>query len=176
MTHILTSRPRSQSEMKLSIIAAMAGNRVIGRNNRLPWKLPADLKRFKTLTMGHYLLVGRKTYESIGRPLPGRTMVVITRQENYASSGVCVAHSFEEALQMAAGNEEIFIAGGAQIYEQALPRADRLYLTRIHGAFQGDTYFPRFDESKWRLISRTDREADEENSYPCSFLLYERDP
>ncbi len=175
MIPILTSELRLQCEMTLSLIAAIASNQVIGWNNRLPWKLPADLKRFKSLTMGHHLLLGRKTFESIGRPLPGRTMVVITRRKNYTPSGVQVAHSLQEALQIAAGDSEVFIAGGAQIYRQSLPLANRLHLTRIDCDFQGDAYFPRFEESQWRLVECTKMEADEDNPYPYRFLLYERD-
>jgi len=160
--------------MKLSIIAAMSANRVIGSNNDLPWRLPADWKHFKNLTMGHHLIMGRKTFESIGRPLPGRTTVVITRQTGYAPEGVLVAHSVEQALQMAAGDDEVFVAGGAQIYQQMLPRADRLYLTSVHEEFEGDTNFPEFEESDWELISEEGYAPDEKNHYPYSFLIYER--
>ena len=160
--------------MRLSIIAAMSANRVIGRNNSLPWKLPEDLKRFKKLTMGHHLLMGRKTFESIGRSLPGRTTVVITRRTGYTPTGALVAHSIEQALQMAAGDDEVFVAGGAQIYQQTLPRADRLYLTSIHQEFEGDTDFPEFDESDWQLTFQESRQPDEQNSYSYSFLIYER--
>src|SRR5437867_8251794 len=130
--------------MTLSIIAAMARNRVIGRDNRLPWHLPADLARFKQLTMGHWLLVGRKTYDSIGRPLPGRTIVVITRNKGFTAKGVLVAYSLAEAVRMAAG-DEVFVAGGAQIYQQALPLARRMYLTILDQDFEGDAFFPDFD-------------------------------
>ncbi len=160
--------------MRLSIIAAMSANRVIGRNNSLPWRLPADLKRFKNLTIGHHLLMGRKTFESIGQPLPGRTTVVITRQSRYSPTGALVAHSIEQALLIAAQESEVFVAGGAQIYQQMLPRADRLYLTSIDKEFEGDTAFPDFDESEWRLIFKENRGPDEKNSYHYSFLTYER--
>ena len=160
--------------MRLAIIAAMAANRVIGSNNDLPWRLPADWKRFKSLTMGHHLIMGRKTFESIGQPLPGRTTIVITHQTGYAPEGVLVAHSVEQALQMAAGEDEVFVAGGAQIYQQMLPRADRLYLTSIHEEFEGDTDFPEFEESDWQLISEEGYEPDEKNPYPYTFLVYER--
>ncbi len=118
--------------MRLSIIAAMSANRVIGSNNDLPWRLPADWKHFKSLTMGHHLIMGRKTFESIGQPLPGRTTVVITHQTGFAPTGVLVAHSIDQALQMVVEDDEVFVAGGAQIYQQMLPQADRLYLTSIH--------------------------------------------
>ena len=160
--------------MRLSIIAAMSANRVIGRNNSLPWKLPADLKRFKNLTMGHHLLMGRKTFESIGQPLPGRTTVVITRQTRYSPTGALVAHSIEQALQLAAQDSEVFVAGGAQIYQQMLPRADRLYLTSLDKEFEGDSTFPDFDESDWQLIFQENRGPDEKNAYHYSFLTYER--
>ncbi len=160
--------------MRLSVIAAMSANRVIGSNNDLPWRLPADLKRFKSLTMEHHLIMGRKTFESIGRPLPGRTTVVITHQTDYAPEGVLVALSVEQALQMAAGDDEVFVAGGAQIYQQVLPRADRLYLTSIHEDFEGDTNFPEFEESDWKLISEEGYGPDEKNPYAYTFLIYER--
>ncbi len=160
--------------MRLSIIAAMSANRVIGSSNNLPWRLPADLKRFKNLTMGHHLIMGRKTFESIGQPLPGRTTVVITHQTGYAPSGVLVAHSIDQALQLAADDPEVFVAGGGQIYQQMLPRADRLYLTSIHEEFEGDTDFPEFKESDWKLISEEDHPPDEKNSYPYSFLIYKK--
>jgi dihydrofolate reductase len=158
---------------KLSLIAAMSTNRVIGLNNRLPWRLSADLKRFKNLTMGHSLLMGRKTYESIGRPLPGRTIVVLTRQKDFAPPGVLVAHTLDQALKMAPG-DEIFIAGGAEIYQQTLPLADRLYLTIVEGEFAGDAHFPPFDESDWRLLSEEHHEPTETSPYSHRFLVYER--
>ncbi len=160
--------------MRLSLIAAMSAHRVIGRDNSLPWKLPADWKHFKNLTMGHHLLMGRKTFESIGRPLPGRTTVVITRQSGYSPTGVLVAHSIEQALQLAAQDSEVFVAGGAEIYRQMLPRVDRIYLTSIDKDFEGDTFFPDFDESDWQLISQENREPDEKNAYPYTFLTYVR--
>ena len=160
--------------MRLSIIAAMSANRVIGNNNNLPWRLPADLKRFKSLTMGHHLIMGRKTFESIGKPLPGRTTVVITHQTGFAPEGVLVAHSIDQALDVVTGDDEVFVAGGAQIYQQMLPRADRLYLTSIHEEFEGDTNFPEFEESDWQLISEEGYEPDEKNPYPYTFLIYER--
>ena len=162
--------------MKLSIVVAMSVNRVIGRDNALPWKLPADLKHFRELTLGHHLLMGRKTFESIGRPLPGRTTVVITRQDGYAREGILVVSSVDEAVELAskAGEPEAFIAGGAEIYQQTLQRADRLYLTLVHRSFQGDTLFPEFDKSAWQEVSRKDLEPDEENSCAMSFLTYEK--
>ncbi len=159
--------------MKLSIIAAMSVNRVIGRNNGLPWKLPPDLRRFQSLTLGHCLLMGRKTFQSIGRPLPGRTTIVVTHQSDYAPAGVLVAHSLEEALRLASG-DEVFVAGGAQIYRQTLPLAERLYLTLVEKEFPGDTWFPEYNESDWRLIWEDRREPSAGIDFAYRFLLYER--
>jgi dihydrofolate reductase len=163
--------------MKMSLIAALATNNVIGRNNQVPWCLRTDLRRFKTLTMGHRLIMGRKTYDSVGRPLPGRTNVVITRRADWAAEGVTVAHSLEEALHLAAnaGESEAFIAGGAEIYELAIHRADRMYLTRVHAEVEGDTWFPEFDDvTEWKLVDAEHCDADEKNDHPFSFLTYDR--
>ena len=163
--------------MKLSMIAALSTNNVIGRDNQVPWRLSTDLKRFKALTMGHHLIMGRKTYESVGRPLPGRINVVITRQPDYAPEGVTVLHSLEEAIRVAeqAGDAEAFIAGGAEIYAQAMHRADRMYLTRVHAEVEGDTWFPDFDDvSEWRLTDSEHFDADDKNDFPFSFLTYDR--
>ncbi len=161
--------------MKLSMIVAMATNRVIGRDNALPWRLPADLKRFKRLTMGHHLLMGRKTYESIGRPLPGRTTVVITRQDNLEIDGVTIAGSIDDAVEIAAraGDDEAFIAGGAEIFVQTLDRVDRLYLTLIHAAIDGDALFPEIDRTRWREVAREDHDPNERNHYAFSFVDFE---
>ncbi len=159
--------------MNLSIIAAMSANRVIGRQNSLPWRLPADLARFKRLTMGHPVIVGRKTFEAIGRPLPGRTMIVLTRRPDYAPEGTLVAHSLEEAIGMAQ-SDEVFVIGGEQIYRQALPRAHRLYLTLVEAQFEGDAVFPEFSRSEWQLVSSEQHSADDKNPYPYTFLVYER--
>lgn len=161
--------------MKLSLIVAMSDNRVIGRAGGLPWHLSADLRRFKRLTMGHFLLMGRKTYESIGRPLPGRTSIVITRQSDYqVPAGVLLARSLEEALQMVRGEEEVFVIGGGEIYEQTLPLAARLYVTRVHAMVEGDTYFPTFDEQAWQIVEHSRHEPDQKNAYPYSFVTLER--
>jgi dihydrofolate reductase len=159
--------------MKLSAIVAMASNRVIGANNQLPWRLPADLARFKRVTMGHTLVMGRKTYESIGRPLPGRTMIVVTRQPDFAPPGVKVAHSVDEALALARGDDEVFIAGGAELYAQTIGRLDRLYLTRIEREVPGDTRFPELDLSAWRLIEEDHHPATTPDALPYAFLTYE---
>jgi len=163
--------------MKLSLIAALATNNVIGRDNQVPWHLSTDLRRFKTLTMGHHLIMGRRTFESVGRPLPGRVNVIITRSEDWTSEGVTVVRSLEDAVRIAtnAGDEEAFIAGGAQIYELAMHRADRMYLTRVHAEVEGDTWFPEFDDvSEWHLTDAEHFDADEKNEYPFSFLTYDR--
>jgi dihydrofolate reductase len=163
--------------MKLSMIAALSTNNVIGRDNQVPWHLRTDLKRFKSLTMGHHLIMGRKTYESVGRPLPGRINVVITRQTEYAPEDVIVVHSLEEAVRIAAkaGDQEAFIAGGAEIYAQSMHRADRMYLTRVHAEVEGDTWFPDFDDvSEWKLTDSEHFDADEKNDFPFSFLTYDR--
>ena len=140
--------------MRISIIAAMARNRIIGRENGLPWHLPEDLRHFKRLTMGHHILMGRKTFESIGKPLPGRTSIVITRNRNYASQGVHCAASIEAALASCKGDDEIFFIGGAELYQQAIAYAERLYLTEIKKDFEGDARFPEYDKTLWHEISR----------------------
>lgn len=162
--------------MILSIIVASADNGVIGRDGGLPWRLPADLRRFKRLTLGHHLLMGRRTFESVGRPLPGRTTVVITRRPDWRVEGVTVARSFREATSVArrAGEDEAFVAGGAQVYREALSSADRIYWTRVRGVFPGDTFFPEPDLTRWELVEEEDHEADEANPHPFRFLFYER--
>lgn len=160
--------------MKISIVVAMAANRVIGRDNQLPWHLPADLQHFKQTTMGKPILMGRKTWESIGRPLPGRTNIVITRDENYEAPGCVVVHSIEAALQTAEQQDEVMIIGGAEFYRQVLPRTDRIYLTRINEDFEGDTLFPELDSSEWQEVERVDCDADEKNPHSYSFIELDR--
>lgn len=163
--------------MRLSIIAVVAANRVIGRDNKLPWHQGADLKRFKALTMGHHVLMGRKTYQELGKPLPGRVNVVITNSPSFAPEGVAIARSIDEAIAKAeaAGDEEIYIIGGGEIFRQTMHRADRMHITQIHADVAGDTFFPEFDDvNEWRLDDREDFEADEKNDYPFSFLTYDR--
>ena len=161
----------------ISAIVAMSENRVIGRNNQLPWHLPADLKHFKAITTGHPILMGRKTYESIGKPLPNRTNFVITRDASFQAPGCIVVTSLEAALQQAAELQakELFIIGGAQIYQQAMPIIQRLYLTIVHQQFEGDAFFPEFDAQKqWKLREETRHDADERNACAMSFQMYER--
>ena len=161
--------------MTISIIAAVSDNDVIGRDNKMPWRQSADLKRFKALTIGHHLLMGRKTYDSLDMELPGRTIVVITHDAKLQHDGVLVAHSVDQAIDLASLDSEIFIAGGSQIFEQAIPRADTMYITRVHADIEGDTFFPEFDDvTEWELVDSEHYEADEKNQYPYSFLTYER--
>lgn len=142
---------------RLSIVAALARNRVIGTDNRLPWHLPDDLRRFKALTLGHPVVMGRKTYASIGRPLPGRTNIVVTRDRDYAAAGCIVVHTLAAALDASTGTDEIFIIGGAEIYALALPRTDRLHLTEIDADFPGDALFPAYEAGAFKLLSRETR-------------------
>ncbi len=158
----------------ISIIAALAENRVIGVNNTLPWRLPNDLKHFRRLTTGHAIIMGRRNHESIGKPLPERTNIVITRNHDYRAPGCLVAHSLDEALKMADDDAEVFVIGGAEIYRAALARADRLYLTRVHAEVQGDTFFPEFDRNEWRESACERHAADERHAYAYSFVVLER--
>jgi len=160
--------------MRISIIAAMSSNRAIGLSDGLPWHLPADLKRFKQLTMGRPMIMGRKTFDTIGRPLPGRLTIVVTRRTDFAHPGVLVAHSIEDALDQAGDVEEIFIAGGGEIYRLTLDVADRIYLTVIHQEFEGDVFFPPFDESKWEVVEEQEFHPDEQNPLRFTFLTLDR--
>ena len=160
--------------MKISVIAAMSQNRVIGRDGSLPWHLPTDLARFKSITTGHTVIMGRKTYESVGKPLPNRRTIIITRNNDYQCADVFIAHSLDEALDHAAHEDEIFILGGETVYRIALPRADRLYLTIIHATIEGDTYFPNLDFDDWKLVEDERHEIDERHAYAFSFRRYER--
>jgi dihydrofolate reductase len=156
--------------MIISLIAAMSENRVIGRDNSIPWHLPADLQRFKQITMGHPLIMGRKTFESIGRPLPGRKTIVISRNSGYQAGGCIVAHSLQDALAECAGDNEVFICGGAEVYLQTLQLATRIYLTIIHREVAGDVRFPEIPEDFMEVW----REEGMDNSIPCSYIRYER--
>jgi len=158
----------------VSIIAAMDRNRLIGNKNQLPWHLPADLAHFKKVTMGKPIIMGRKTFESIGRALPGRTSIVLTRASDFRGENVLVAHSLHQALEYAAGNDEVMIIGGSSIYELALPEADRLYLTYVEETYQGDAWFPEFEPGKWRVIASEAHAADEKNPSNYRFVTYER--
>jgi dihydrofolate reductase len=161
--------------MRLSLIVAMSENRVIGRNGQLPWRLSADLRRFKQLTMGHALIMGRKTWESIGRALPGRTSLVISRNPAYQAAGARIVADLPQAIRAAAGNDQVFVIGGGQIYRQALSWADRIYLTLVHARIAGDTVFPELDAEAWHLIEASSRyPADQKNEYEYSFHVYQR--
>lgn len=160
--------------MKLSIIVAMDQKGVIGLNNALPWRLSADLKNFKAVTMGKPVIMGRKTWESIGKPLPGRDNVIITRNPSYRADGCIVCHSLEEALQRYANVPEVVIIGGHDIFQSALARTDVLYLTDVHADVEGDTWFPVFDRTEWHQLSQQDFAADEKNQYPFTFSVLER--
>ncbi|MGH9754259.1 MAG: dihydrofolate reductase [Blastocatellia bacterium] len=166
--------------MIVSIIAAMDRKRGIGVDNKLPWRLSADLKRFRELTMGHHIIVGRKTFESImqigGRPLPGRRMIVVTRDRSYRAEGCDAAHSIEDATRLARerGESEVFICGGAEIYAQSIEVADRMYLTLVDAEVAADTFFPEFDEREWSERESFYHPADEKNQYPFTFKLMVR--
>lgn len=158
--------------MKISIIVAFDENRLIGRNNELPWHLPADLKHFKTITMGHHIIMGRKTYDSIGKPLPGRVSVIITRQQDLHIENCMVVNNLEAALEKCKGQDEIFIIGGAQIFKYAMPLATDLYITQIHTTFQGDTYFPEIPAHEWKEVSKEICKPDEKNKWEYAFIKY----
>lgn len=160
--------------MLISIIVAMDRNRLIGAQGTIPWRLPADLRWFKKVTMGKPVVMGRKTYESIGKPLKGRRNVVLTRDGQYSAPGCIVVHSVEEAINASENGEEVMIIGGAQLYRQFLPLSERLYLTRIEATFEGDTYFPDFSEEEWVIVFEEEHEADERNPYPFRFQILER--
>jgi dihydrofolate reductase len=158
----------------LSLIVAASTNNVIGARGDLPWRLSADLKRFKELTMGKPIVMGRKTYESIGRPLPGRQNIVITRQDNYQPEGCTVVSSTDDALVAAGDAQEVMIIGGGHIYEAFLPLADRIYLTRVRADIEGDTYLPDIDPSGWQEVSREEHSADADNDYDVTFTVLAR--
>ena len=159
---------------KLSLIVAMDENRLIGRDNQLPWHLPADLRYFKATTLGKPIVMGRKTFESIGKPLPGRRNIVITRNTDFTAADCDVVGSIDEALANCAAEPEVMLIGGASLYAQTLERADCLYITRIHHAFDGDTWFPEFDLTRWQIEKQQDFEPDHDNPYPYSFIKFKR--
>lgn len=157
----------------VSVIAAVADNKAIGLDNALPWHLPEDLKRFRSLTMGHHIIMGRKTYESLGRLLPGRTTVIVTRQTDYCVEGAITAGSLDSAILQCANDAEIFVIGGAELYREALKKADKLYLTEIRGEYAADAYFPEYDQSAWRELTREEHVSSEGLAY--SFVVYGRE-
>lgn len=165
--------------MTISLIAALTRNRVIGRNNDLPWHLPDDMKYFMQTTKGHHVIMGRKNYDSIPekfRPLPNRTNLVVTRQKDLQLPQCTVVNSLEEAVDIArkAGEPELFIIGGAAIYQLGMPLARRLYLTEIEAELEGDTYFPNFSKAEWKEVSRRHHPTDERHAFPFDFVIYER--
>lgn len=159
--------------MIISLIVAMDEKRGIGMEGKLPWHLPADLRHFKSLTMGHHIIMGRKTYETISRPLPGRTMVVVTRNPVYQAEGCLIAHSLESAIEKAreSGEDEVFIIGGSQIFAEALELADRIYLTLVHTITNADVFFPAMEPDHWVEIEAEDHKADNKNQYSLTFKI-----
>jgi dihydrofolate reductase len=168
------SYPGTGMKPRVSLIVAMAKNRVIGVNNTLPWHLPADLKHFKALTMGHHIVMGRKTYESIGKLLPGRTSIVVTRNADYAQPGVMVVNSLEAAISACGDDHEIFVIGGAELYRQAINFAGRIYLTEIEADISGDAHFTEFDNKQWQETGRASHVPDDKNLYSYHFVVYDR--
>ncbi|MBE0411613.1 MAG: dihydrofolate reductase [Anaerolineales bacterium] len=167
--------------MIVSLIVALDEKGGIGLEQRLPWRLSADLKRFKSLTMGHHLIMGRKTYETIGKPLPGRTTIIITRNPHYSAPGCSevqclIAQSLKQALKLASdcGDDEVFIIGGGQIFNQSLQLADRIYLTQVHAEVDADTFFPLLDQNQWSEVKSSYHPADELNQYPTTFKILSR--
>ncbi|WP_332695790.1 dihydrofolate reductase [Halalkalibacter lacteus] len=158
----------------ISFVVAMDRNRLIGKENQLPWHLPADLAYFKRVTTGHTIVMGRKTYESIGRPLPKRKNVVLTRSEGYEAEGCEVVHDIEDVLQMAKQEKECFVIGGTEVFRLFWDYVDRLYVTYIDETFDGDTYFPKIEEEQWEIASVEMGKVDEKNRYPHEFRTYER--
>lgn len=170
------------SDLHLSLVCALARNRAIGLNNRLPWHLPRDLAHFKAVTMGHPIIMGRKTFDSIGRPLPGRHNIVVSRQRGWSRKGVDVVNSLDAAITCAtraardSGSQEIMLIGGASLYEQALPLARRLYLTEVYADVEGDAFFPPVSPVEWLETHREEFSPDEKNTIACAFVTYERAP
>ncbi len=160
--------------MKLSIIVAASTNNVIGRDGGLPWRLPEDLKRFKQVTMGKPIIMGRATWESIGRALPGRQNIVMTRRKDFAAAGCDVVATLDGALETAGDATEVMIIGGGNLYQQFLPKTDRMYFTRVHAQIDGDTCFPEFDESEWQLMDKAEYPADPEREYAFDILTLDR--
>lgn len=157
-----------------SLIVACDENYLIGNENKMIWYLPADLKHFKLTTSGHHIIMGRKTFESIGRPLPNRTSIIVTRQKDYTQEGCLIAHSLEEAFEMAKSDSEAFVIGGGEIYKQALELVDKLHITRVHHQFEGDCYFTKPDFENWKLTESEIHKANEKNAYDYTFEVWEK--
>lgn len=160
--------------MKLSLIVAMATNQTIGLDKKMPWHLSADLKKFKQITLGHSIIMGRKTFESIGRPLPERKNIIVSREKSYQQTGCFVFNDIDDALKSCRQEEEVFVIGGATLYEAMLGRANKLYITEVKKEFKGDTYFPMIDKEQWREIEREDVNNDDSVNFDYSFVVYER--
>lgn len=158
----------------ITMIAAAAENNALGKDNDLVWHLPDDFKRFKELTTGHHIIMGRKTFETFPKPLPNRTHVVITRKEDYQREGAIVVNSLQKALELAKNDPQPFIIGGGEIYDLALPEADKIELTRVHGTFEADAFFPEIDEDHWELVSSHFHPKDEKHNYAFTYLTYHR--
>ena len=161
-------------DFRISLIVAMAKNRTIGINNTLPWRCPEDLKHFKTLTMGHHMIMGRKTFDSIGKALPGRTTVIVSRNQNLSVEGCIVTHSLQAAIDAGASDDEIFIVGGAELYAQSLPLVNTLYITEIQQNVEGDAHFPAFDQHQWQETSREIRSQEIPQPLVYHFVTYQR--
>ncbi len=158
----------------LTMIAAAAENNALGKDGDLVWHLPDDFKRFKTQTIGHHIIMGRKTFESFPKPLPNRTHVVITRNKDYKKEGCIVVHNLDDALKLAEGDPQPFIIGGGEIYELALPKAQKIELTRVHDTFEADAFFPELDLKNWKLVNETYHETDHRHKVPFTYLTYLR--
>ena len=158
----------------ITLIVAVADSGVIGRDNTLPWHLPEDLKRFKRLTMGKPMVMGRRTFESIGKPLPGRLNIVVTRDTNYRREGVTAVHDVDGALRAAGDAPEVMVIGGAELFRALLPRAGRIHLTRVHGNIEGDVMWPALDERDWAVVERETHAADERHAYAMTFEVWEK--
>lgn len=158
----------------ITMIAAAAENNALGKDNDLVWHLPDDFKRFKKLTSGHHIIMGRKTFESFPKLLPNRTHVIITRKKDYSPENTIVVHSMEEALKVSKLDDEAFIIGGGEIYKMGMEHADRIELTRVHGEFEADTHFPEIDESEWEIVKDQFHDKDEKHDYSFTYLTYER--
>jgi dihydrofolate reductase len=156
----------------ITLIAAAAENNALGKDNQLLWHLPEDFKRFKQITSGHYIIMGRKTFESFPKPLPNRTHVIITRQKDYTAEGCIVVHSLEEAIAISPKNEEVFVIGGAEIYTQSIDSADKIELTRVHNSLDADAYFPAIDLTQWKLVFEEQHHKDEKHHYDYTFETY----
>jgi dihydrofolate reductase len=165
------SAPRNPA---ITLVVAVADSGVIGRDNTLPWYLPEDLKRFKRITMGKPIVMGRKTFESIGKPLPGRENIVVTRDANYLREGITVVHDADAAVRAAGTAPEVMVIGGAELFRQFLPRARRIHLTRVHGDIAGDVMWPALDEREWDVVEREKHAADERHPYAMTFELWEK--